>query len=88
MRSQWGEFTQERLAEIYGVTVQTIQYYLKYREAKGHAGGKVKHWHPDEVESLKVGVASGASIDQLAKLVGRSERAVVSKARKLGLSAA
>ncbi len=84
MRSQWGEFTQERLAEIYGVTVQTIQYYLKYREAKGHAGGKVKHWSPEDDESLKEALDRGLSLAEAAEYVGRSYGATTSRVYRKG----
>src|ERR1700744_4525224 len=35
MRSQYGEFTQTKLAEMYECSLGTIQYYLKYREERG-----------------------------------------------------
>lgn len=88
MRSQWGEFTQEKLAEMYGVKVQTIQYYLKYREAKGHAGGKVKHWHPDEDDRLREGLANGEVFEQIGLAIGRSWQSVRSRSNRLGLKRA
>jgi hypothetical protein len=36
IRSGYGEKTQMQLAEMYGCSLGTIQYYLKYREQRGH----------------------------------------------------
>jgi hypothetical protein len=85
IRSQWGEFTQEKLAEMYGVTVPTIQYYLKYRETRGHAGGKIKHWTPAEDELLRQGIADGLSFSRLAAMLGRSRTATSGHVYRLGL---
>lgn len=86
IRSQYGEFTQQKLAEMYGVSIPTIQYYLKYREARGHAGGKIKHWTPAEEEQLRDAVAAGLNFNQIAKLLGKSHSAVSMYAYRLGLA--
>lgn len=85
MRSQYGEFTQEKLAEMYGVTIPTIQYYLKYRETRGHAGGKVKHWSPAEEDQLRDCVANGMSFPEIAGVIGRNTHTISMKAYRLGL---
>lgn len=85
MRSQYGEFTQTKLAEMYGCSLGTIQYYLKYREERGHAGGKVVHWTPIELEILYDGVANGMNFNQIAKKLGKEHGAVSSKAYRLRL---
>lgn len=85
MKSQYGEFTQTKLAEMYGCSLGTIQYYLKYREERGHAGGKIKHWHPEEIENLRIGIARGMSFNELADFVGRNACAVSMKTYRLGL---
>lgn len=85
MRSQYGEFTQTKLAEMYGCSLGTIQYYLKYREERGHAGGKVIHWTPIEEETLRAGVAAGLNFNQIAKQIGKKHHTVSSKAYRLGL---
>lgn len=36
IRSRYGELTQQQLAEMHGVSIPTIQYYLKYRVTRGH----------------------------------------------------
>lgn len=36
IRAKFGIFTQTELAEMYGCSLGTIQYYLKYREQRGH----------------------------------------------------
>jgi hypothetical protein len=36
IRSKYGRFTQMELAAMYGCSLGTIQYYLKYREQRGH----------------------------------------------------
>jgi hypothetical protein len=86
MRSQYGEFTQEKLAEMYGVRRQTIQYYLKYRETLGHDGGKVKHWSPEEDDRLKQAIARGLNIRQAAEFVGRPHKATMSHIYRIGLT--
>lgn len=85
IRSQWGEFTQTKLAEIYGCSLGTIQYYLKYREERGHAGGKVVHWTPEEEEVLRDGIAQSMNFSQIALRIGKKAHAVSSKAYRLGL---
>jgi hypothetical protein len=85
MRSQHGEFTQLKLAEMYGCSLGTVQYYLKYRDQRGHAGQKIRHWHPDEESALRESVAAGLNFKQAAERLGRSFGAVVSKAGKIGL---
>ncbi|SHJ68774.1 hypothetical protein SAMN05444159_1234 [Bradyrhizobium lablabi] len=84
IRSQWGEFTQERLAEMYGVSISTIQYYLNDREKRGHDG--VKHWSSDDDDQLRQGVAEGLSLNQLAALVGRSRKATEHRVYRIGLT--
>lgn len=86
IRSQWGEFTQEKLAEMYGVSIPTIQYYLKYRETRGHAGGKINHWRPDEIEKLRDGISRGMNFTQLSEFLGRPPSSVGMKAYRLGLA--
>lgn len=36
IRAKYGEFTTVELAEMYGCSIGTVQYYLKYRERRGH----------------------------------------------------
>jgi len=36
LRSRRAEFTQVQLAEMYGLSLGGIQYYLKYRQERGH----------------------------------------------------
>jgi hypothetical protein len=85
MKEQYGEFTQTKLAEMYGCSLGTIQYYLRYREERGHAGGKVNRWHPSEIEKLRGGIAQGMNFTQLAEHVGRPRSAVEMKTYRLGL---
>jgi hypothetical protein len=86
IRAKYGEFTQEALAEIYGVTIPTIQYYLKYRETRGHANGKVNHWREDEIEKLRAGIDRGMKFKELASFIGRPISAVEMKTYRLGLA--
>lgn len=85
MRSLYGQFTQEKLAEIYGVSIPTIQYYLKYRETRGHAGGKVQHWTPEEDGKLKEAIRRGYTHKQAAEFVGREHHATSTRTYRLGL---
>lgn len=70
---------------MYGVSLGTIQYYLKYRAQRGHAGGLVKHWHPDEDERLKLGMDRGENFEQIGQYIGRTQRAVRARFERLGL---
>jgi len=83
MRSQYGEFTQVKLAEMYGCSLGTVQYYLKYREQRGHAGQKMRAWHPDEDVELRRMIEAGSTHKQVADRLGRSEGGVVSRAGRL-----
>jgi hypothetical protein len=85
IRAQWGEFTQVKLAEIYGCSLGTIQYYLKYRDQRGHSGSKVNHWRPEEEMKLREGISRGLTFNELAPFVGRARSAVEMKAYRLGL---
>lgn len=85
IRSKYGEFTQMKLAEMYGCSLGTIQYYLKYRETRGHAGGLIEHWMPDEDAKLREALSRHMSFSQTARFVGRSPGAVYSRSRRLGL---
>jgi DNA-binding transcriptional regulator YiaG len=85
IRAKYGEFTQTKLAEMYGCSLGTIQYYLKYREERGHAGGKVIHWSPEEDEKIKRAIGWGYNFRQVAEYVGRSMSATTARAYRLGL---
>lgn len=85
IRAKYGEFTQTKLAEMYGCSLGTIQYYLKYREERGHAGGKIIHWTPVEEDALRAGIAAGLNFNQIAKQIGKKHHTVSSKAYRLGL---
>lgn len=85
IRSQYGEFTQQKLAEMYGVSIPTIQYYLKYRETRGHAGLKIKHWTPEEDDQIRDCVSRGLNFTQMAREVGKSVGATMGRAYRLGL---
>lgn len=85
IRSQYGEFTQEKLAEMYNVSIPTIQYYLKYRETRGHAGLKIKHWSPEDDAALRDAIARGLNFRQAGDLIGRTWTATQGRAYRLGL---
>lgn len=85
IQAKYGEFTQTKLAEMYGCSLGTIQYYLKYREQRGHAGGKIDHWSPQEDEILRRHIAGGKNFTQISKLIGRSVGSVSSRAYNSGL---
>ena len=85
IRAKYGEFTQVKLAEMYGCSLGTIQYYLKYRDERGHAGGKVDHWSPEEDEKLRRAIGWGYNFRQIAEYVGRSLGATTGHAYRLGL---
>lgn len=85
IRAKYGEFTQTKLAEMYGCSLGTIQYYLKYREERGHAGGKVNDWSPDEDARLREGIDAGLNFREIAETIGRSATSVSSHAYRLGL---
>lgn len=85
IRAKYGEFTQTKLAEMYGCSLGTIQYYLKYREERGHAGGLVEHWTPDEDEKLREALRLGYNFPQAATHVGRSLGATTAYAYRRGM---
>lgn len=85
IKAKYGDFTQTKLAEMYGCSLGTIQYYLKYREERGHAGGKLVPWNPVEEDQLRDGIAKGLNFNQIAKTIGKKPHAVSSKAYRLGL---
>lgn len=85
IRAKYGDFTQTKLAEMYGCSLGTIQYYLKYREERGHAGGKIKHWSPEEDDQLRDCVKRGLSFPEMAREIGRPLSAVTGHAYRLGL---
>jgi len=85
IRSKYGEFTQTKLAEMYGCSLGTIQYYLKYREQRGHAGDTIDHWSPEEDDILRRYISEGKNFSQIAKLIGRSLGSVSSHAYRNGL---
>lgn len=85
IRSKYGEFSQVKLAEMYGCSVGTIQYYLRIREERGHAGGKINHWSPDEDAALREAIERGENFTQAAASVGRPVKATTARAYRMGL---
>jgi hypothetical protein len=85
IRAKYGEFTQTKLAEMYGCSLGTIQYYLKYREERGHAGGKIVHWKPEEDDLIRDCVKRGLNFTQMSHEVGRSVAATMGRTYRLGL---
>jgi hypothetical protein len=85
MCSQYGEFTQTKLAEMYGCSLGTIQYYLKYRDARGYAG-KIKHWSPLDDDTLKDLFQRGWKHKDIATVLDRSIAGVQMRAKRLGLA--
>lgn len=85
IRAKYGEFTQTKLAEMYGCSLGTIQYYLKYREQRGHAGLKIDHWSPDDDDALRSAVARGLTHKEAAAEIGRSQGGVTRRMHYLGL---
>ena len=85
MRSLYGQMTQMEIAARFGCSLGTVQYYLKYREQRGHAGRKIDHWSPAEDEVLRRHIAAGKNFPEIAKLIGRPLGAVTSHAYRNGL---
>lgn len=85
IQAKYGDFTQSKLAEMYGCSLGTIQYYLKYREERGHAGLKIKHWSPEDDARLKEAIDRGWNFRQAAEYVGRTWTATQGRAYRLGL---
>lgn len=85
IKAKYGEFTQTKLAEMYGCSLGTIQYYLKYREQRGHAGGKVTNWSPEEDAIIRDCVRRGLNFPQMAREVGRTVGATMGRTYRLGL---
>lgn len=85
IRAKYGEFTQTKLAEMYGCSLGTIQYYLKYRDQRGHTGATVRHWSPEEDAALRKALASGSSIKQAAEALDRTFGGTYGRAKRIGL---
>lgn len=86
IQSLYGQMTQMEIAARFNCSLGTVQYYLKYREQRGHTGGKIKHWSPDEDAVLRAGIAEGKTFPQISKaLPGRATDSVAARAYRLGL---
>jgi DNA-binding CsgD family transcriptional regulator len=85
MRALYGQMRQMEIAARFGCSLGTVQYYLKYRDERGHAGGKIDHWSPDEDEKLREAYAHGSTHRQAAAIVGRPHKAAAGRAKRLGL---
>ena len=85
MQSLYGQMTQMEIAARFGCSLGTVQYYLKYREQRGHAGGKIDHWSPDDDAKLREAILRGDNFTQAAAYVGRTVGATSGRAYRLGL---
>jgi hypothetical protein len=80
-----GKMTQMGMAAKFGVSLGCVQYWLKYRETRGHSEGKVPHWTTEQEEILRDGISLGIPAAQLAEEIGKTPRALYTKAQRMGL---
>lgn len=85
IRAKHGEFTTIKLAEMYGCSIGAIQYYLKYRERRGHTGGKIEHWTPEQEAQLQDCFAARQTPATMTRLIGKTKGAIDAKLRRMGL---
>lgn len=85
MRSLYGLMTIVDIAKRFDCSQGTVQYYLKYRDRRGHGAGKIDHWSPDEDDQLAKALADGLRHEDIAKLIGRSHESVSARASRLRL---
>jgi DNA-binding CsgD family transcriptional regulator len=86
IQSLYGQMTQMEIAARFNCSLGTVQYYLKYREQRGHTGGKIKHWSPDEEKLLeRLLTKERCTYPEAAKVIGRDSGSVAGKARRMGL---
>jgi DNA-binding transcriptional regulator YiaG len=83
IREARGFQTQCQLAAKFGVSEGTISDIWHGRSHVGQS--KVPHWTPEEVQTLRDGIAAGKNFTQIARAIGKKPHTVSSKAYRLGL---
>jgi hypothetical protein len=82
-----GTMTQMAIAAKFGISLGCVQYWQKYRHERGHHIPKMCYWPASEEAELRAALSGGASVVEIATLIGRSYGAVFNKIRRMGLLA-
>lgn len=80
-----GTMPQTAIAARFGVSLGCVQYWLKYRQDRGHDVKKMNYWSAEDEAILREAFASGKPTAQIASLVGRPFGAVFKKIDRMGL---
>lgn len=78
--------TQVEIGRRIGVSLGCVQYWLKYRETRGHDQEKIKWWRPEEDAYLRQHVRRHGDLTRAAKALGRTVGSVHGRAQQLGVS--
>lgn len=79
--------TQTAIAARFGVSLGCVQYWLKYRQDRGHHIQKMRYWSAAEEATVREALSGGLSPAQISPLVGRPAGAVFRKIDRMGLLA-
>jgi hypothetical protein len=83
IRALKGKKTQDEIAFTFGVSPPTVRDIFLGRS---HAApSKIKHWKPEEDEQLAKLLQDGLTHEEIAKIIGRPQKAVSGHAARLGL---
>lgn len=83
LRSLAGTKTQVEIAKQFGVSLGCVQYWLKYREARGHDAGKHRSFTKDEDAFVLKQIAAGAGVVEIAGALGRTIGSVQARTRRI-----
>jgi hypothetical protein len=86
IRALKGRKTQMQIAGMFGVSLGCVQYWLKYREARGHHIPKIRIFTKAEIAAIRTGIAAGREVTAIAAELGRSYGSVQAKALRMGLA--
>jgi hypothetical protein len=78
-----GKMPQTKIAAKFGVSLGCVQYWLKYREARGHHVQKMKVWSADETKRLHIAIERGLTLAEMASFIGRPKAAIAAKRTRL-----
>jgi hypothetical protein len=85
IRSLKGRKTQMEIARMFGVSLGCVQYWLKYRETRGHHIPKIRVFTKAEDLHIRRRSAEGATLDTLANELGRTTGSVRARADRIGV---
>lgn len=78
-----GKMPQTRVAAKFGVSLGCVQYWFKYREARGHHVQKMKVWSADETKKLHTAIERNMTLAEMVAFIGRPKAAIAAKRSRL-----